>query len=96
MAALVASMLMNNEKHILCEQFLHSFKPQITLTRSGRPAIICSHESGDDIHPLMGVYHNGESWIPIRWTKDGTFHNNSTKTGIDVVLVDVNLEPEAV
>jgi hypothetical protein len=80
-------------KHKICEDFLRSFDPKITLTRSGLPAIICTNHSGDEFYPLIGVYYNYDSWIPCRWARDGKFHNNSQKTGLDLLINEH--EPEA-
>jgi len=78
--------MMSPEKYEIAATFLKSFDPKITLTRAGMPAIICSFNCGDEIFPLMGVYWTGDGWIPLRWTKEGTYLNSSTHTGMDVIL----------
>ncbi len=78
--------MISPEKYELAASFLKSFNPKITLTRSGMPAIICSSSCGDDVFPLLGVYWTGGEWIPIRWTKEGTYLNSSAHTGMDVIL----------
>lgn len=85
---------LSKEQVELASDLLRTFDPKLYSTRSGLPAMVFT-EKGTGHWPLLGVYHNGEEWIPTKWMEDGRYpsiNEKVLKSGLDLIILKV--EPE--
>jgi hypothetical protein len=86
----VSILNLNKEQVELASDFLRSFNPQLYSTRAGSPALVLTDKGGGFWH-LLGVYHNGNEWVPAKWMPDGKYPGINEKVkqcGLDLIMVD--------
>ena len=61
----------------------------VALSHAGVPIIVFT-KCGLGDYPIVGMYWNGEEWIPAKWMGDGRFPSINPK--VIKCQLDINLE----